>query len=205
MVWRWAHSLKWSVLLSMVRLASYALVLCLAFASSALLAETDLQHSYGLGRPVAPDEIAAWDIDVRPDGLGLPPGSGSVSQGEIIYAQQCASCHGETGTEGPYDVLVGRLADDAFPFARQPGTVKTLGNYWPYATTVFDYINRAMPFNAPGSLAPDEVYGLVAYLLYLNDILPSGTVLSAGNLPSIDMPSRHRFVPDNRRGGPEVR
>ena len=102
-------------------------------------------------------------------------------------------------------MLVGRLPGDAFPFAREPGTVKTIGNYWPYATTVFDYINRAMPFDAPGSLSSNEVYSLVAYLLYLNDIVPGDTTLSAENLAAIQMPSRKRFVPDNRRGGPEIR
>jgi cytochrome c len=183
----------------------YSFALLLSFAHPAYTAESDRPDSFGLGRPVDADEIAAWDIDVRPDGRGLPAGKGTVQQGAQIFSQKCAFCHGENGVEGPFDVLVGRLPDDAFPFGREPGTVKTIGNYWPYATTVFDYINRAMPFNTPGSLEADEVYALVAYLLHKNDIVPADTVLSADNLPAITMPARHRFVPDDRRGGPEVR
>ena len=182
------------------------LVVVLAGLSSpALTANKGVTEPYGLGRPVAASEIAKWDRDVKPDGSGLPPGEGSVKGGEKIYAQKCSACHGATGVEGPYDVLVGRLPGDAFPFAREPATVKTIGNYWPYATTVFDYIYRAMPFDAPGSLNASEVYSLVAYLLYLNDIVPGDAALSADNLAAIKMPSRDRFVPDDRRGGPEIR
>jgi cytochrome c len=183
----------------------YCFALSLSFTHPVHATETDQPDSFGLGRPVDAGEISAWDIDVRPDGRGLPEGKGSAQQGAQIFGQKCALCHGENGVEGPFDVLVGRLPDDAFPFGREPGTVKTIGNYWPYATTVFDYINRAMPFNAPGSLESDEVYALVAYLLHKNDIVPADTVLSADNLPAITMPARHRFVPDDRRGGPEVR
>jgi len=189
----------------MPRVLHRSLAFFLVVASSVIFAETDPQHSFGLGRSVSADEISAWDIDVRPDGQGLPTGAGSVQQGAEIYAQKCAFCHGVSGTEGPFDVLVGRLPDDVFPFAREPGTVKTIGNYWPYASTVFDYINRAMPFNAPGSLHSDEVYALVAYLLHLNEIVAADTVLSAENLAAISMPASNRFVPDTRRGGPEVR
>ena len=181
------------------------LALLLLCTNLSLAAEADSGDSFGLGRPVTAEEIAAWDIDVRPDGRGLPAGSGSVQQGSQIYMQKCASCHGKSGNEGPFDVLVGRLPGDAFPFAREPGAIKTIGNYWPYATTAFDYINRAMPYDAPGSLAADEVYALVAYLLYRNNIVPTDTVLSADNLAAIIMPARHRFVPDDRRGGAEVR
>ncbi|MBE9539808.1 MAG: cytochrome c [Proteobacteria bacterium] len=189
----------------MVRFLQLSFTFFLALESSLLFAEKGLPDTYGMGRTVAADEIAAWDIDVRPDGRGLPKGNGSVQKGGEIYAQKCALCHGASGTEGPFDVLVGRLSEDVFPFAREPGTVKTIGNYWPYATTVFDYINRAMPFTAPGSLRADEVYALVAYLLHLNAIVPANTVLSQENLPAITMPARHRFVLDDRRGGPEVR
>ncbi len=181
----------------------YCFILFLAIAHAAF-AEVTQSEPYGLGRPVNSDEIAAWDIDVRPDGLGLPRGMGSVQQGARTYARKCASCHGTNGVEGPFDVLVGRLPGDIFPFARKPGTIKTIGNYWPYTTTIFDYINRAMPFEAPGSLSTGEVYSLVAYLLYRNDIVAADTVLSAENLATIAMPARHRFVPDDRRGGSEV-
>src|SRR5439155_3656892 len=94
--------------------------------------------SFGIGRPATPAEIAAWDIDVGPDGVGLPPGRGTSADGAPIYASRCAGCHGKTGKEGPNDVLVGRLPGDAFPFARDPRALKTIGSYWPYATTAFD-------------------------------------------------------------------
>lgn len=183
----------------------FYLVLLLNFTYPVVASETTPPEKFNLGRPVSAVEIAAWDIDVRPDGTGLPAGTGSVQQGAKIYAQKCAACHGESGREGPFDVLVGRLPGDTFPFAREPATVKTIGNYWPYATTVFDYINRAMPSDAPGSLTANEVYALVAYLLYQNDIVAAGVILSADNLAAIVMPSRHRFVPDDRHGGAEVR
>ena len=117
--------------------------------------------SFGIGRPATPAEIAALDIDVGPDGAGLPPGRGTSADGAPIYAARCAACHGKTGKEGPNDVLVGRQPGDAFTFARDPRAPKTIGSYWPYATTVFDYIRRAMPPDAPGSLGDNEVYGLV--------------------------------------------
>ena len=185
---------------SCVRVIPALLFLCCTGAAAA-----EPEGGYGLGRPVSSTEIAAWDIDVSADGRGLPRGQGNVPSGEKLYAQKCAVCHGATGIEGPYNVLVGRLPGDAFSFARKPGTTKTIGNYWPYATTVFDYINRAMPFDAPGSLSADEVYALVAYLLYRNDIVPRNISLSQSNLAEIQMPSRDRFVPDNRKGGPELR
>ena len=181
-------------------------VFLLAFTGSALAAEASRPDSYNLGRSVDAAEISAWDIDVSPDGRGLPDGSGTVQQGEKIYLQKCASCHGEKGTGNrPFPALVGRFPDDAFPFGKDPSAVKTVGNYWPYATTLYDYVNRAMPFNDPGSLENNEVYALVAYILHKNEIVSSDTVLSAKNLAAISMPARHRFVPDNRHGGPEVR
>ena len=149
----------------------------------------------GLGRAATAAEIKAWDIDVMPDGEGLPPGSGTPAGGAKIYARKCAACHGPSGTEGPFDRLVGR--DQAL--------VRTIGNYWPYATTVYDYIYRAMPLGAPGSLVPDEVYSLVAYLLWRNEIIPETAVIDARTLPRVVMPARDRFVADDRRGGPEIR
>ena len=132
--------------------------------------------TFGIGRPATPAEIAALDIDVGPDGAGLPPGRGTAADGAPIYAARCAGCHGKTGKEGPNDVLVGRLPGDAFPFARDPRAPKTIGSYWPYATTVFDYIRRAMPPDAPGSLSDDEVYDLVAFLLVQNELIPADAV-----------------------------
>ena len=152
--------------------------------------------SFGLGRAATDQEIALIDIDVRPDGRGLPPGSGDVASGKLIYTTKCAACHGKTGIEGPQARLVG--ADTTI-------RAKTIGNYWPYATTVYDYINRAMPVNAPGSLTPDEVYSLTAYLLYANKIIDSGKIIDAKTLPEIKMPAHDLFIPDDRRGGPEIR
>ncbi len=146
-----------------------------------------------------------WDIAVRPDGKGLPPGRGTAQGGAALYAERCASCHGASGREGPFDRLVGREPRDGFPFGRDPRLVKTIGNYWPYATTLYDYIHRAMPLNAPGSLAPDQVYGLVAYLLWRNEIIADTAVIDAHTLPRGVMPAHNRFVVDDRRGGSEIR
>ena len=165
----------------------------------------DVPARLGLGRAATAEEISAWNIDVMPDGTGLPPGSGTAAQGVAIYARKCAACHGRTGTEGPFDRLVGREPRSGFPFGRDPRFVKTLGNYWPYATTLYDYVNRAMPLDAPGSLTPDEVYGLVAFLLWRNEIVTDTAVMNAQALPRVVMPAHDRFVIDNRRGGPEVR
>jgi S-disulfanyl-L-cysteine oxidoreductase SoxD len=167
-------------------------------------AATKEPATFGIGRPATPAEIAALDIDVGPDGAGLPPGRGTSADGAPIYAARCASCHGKTGKEGPNDVLVGRLPGDAFTFARDPKAPKTIGSYWPYATTVFDYIRRAMPPDAPGSLKDTEVYGLVAYLLSLNDLIPADAVIDADALPKVKMPAHDRFVPDTR-GKPKPR
>lgn len=164
-------------------------------------------QNLGFGRAAAPEEIAAWNIDVMPDGTGLPAGSGTVAQGQAVYAAQCAVCHGATGKEGPFDQLVGREPREGFPFGRDArlSSQRTIGNYWPYATTLYDYINRAMPYDRPRSLQPQEVYSLVAYLLYLNEIVPEDAVMDARTLPQVVMPARDRFVADNRRGGAEVR
>jgi len=154
--------------------------------------------TFGIGRPATPAEIAALDIDIGPEGAGLPPGRGTAADGAPIYAARCAGCHGKTGREGPNDVLVGRLPGDAFPFARDPRAPKTIGSYWPYATTVFDYVRRAMPPDAPGSLKDEEVYNLVAYLLAANELIPQDAVIDAASLPKVQMPARAHFVPDTR-------
>jgi cytochrome c len=164
--------------------------------------------TFGIGRPATPSEITALDIDVGPDGVGLPPGRGTAADGAPIFAARCASCHGKTGREGPNDVLVGRLPGDAFPFAKDPRAPKTIGSYWPYATTVFDYIRRAMPPDRPGSLRDDEVYGLVAYLLSANELIAPDAVVDAASLPKVKMPARDHFVPDSRgqiKAGPKPR
>lgn len=163
--------------------------------------------SFGIGREATSAEIQAWDIDVMPDGTGLPPGSGTVADGASIYEAKCASCHGVTGTEGPNDRLIGREPVEGFPFGQDATLLgqRTIGNYWPYATTIFDYILRAMPQNAPGSLTADEVYSLTAFLLHRNAIIPEDAVMTAGTLPHVVMPAHERFVLDNRRGGVEIR
>ena len=161
--------------------------------------------SFAIGHDATPAQIAALDIDFGPDGAGAPPGSGSVAEGKAVYNAKCVACHGLTGREGPNDRLVGREPDDAFPFGESRGTRRTIGNYWPYATTIFDYVNRTMPMTSPGSLASDEVYAVAAYILFLNEIIPEDAVMNAETLTAVVMPARNRFVPDDRVGGPEVR
>lgn len=178
-----------------------------AAAPSAPAYPNDWPDAFGFGREATEVEIAAWDIDIMPDGTGLPPGSGTVAQGADVYAAQCAACHGPTGTEGPNDRLVGREPREGFPFGQSPEmrSMRTIGNYWPYATTLYDYIHRAMPQATPGTLTPDEVYSLVAFLLHKNEIIAEDAVMNAETLPQVVMPARDRFVVDNRRGGAEIR
>ena len=161
--------------------------------------------SFGFGEAADAERIAAWDIDIGPDGEGLPAGRGTVERGETLYRLQCVQCHGLRGEGADYEALAGRVPGDAFPFAEEWRFPITVGSYWPYATTLFDYIRRAMPQAAPGTLPPNDVYALTAYVLHLNDLLEPGDTLDAGSLPRIVMPARDRFVRDDRRGGPEVR
>src|SRR6476660_6699974 len=148
----------------------------------------------GLGQQATAADIRPWDIDVAPSGEGLPPGRGTVPQGATVYAAKCAKCHGASGTEGPMDRLVGGQHSLA-----TTSPVKTVGSYWPYATTLYDYIHRAMPFDAPQSLKPDEVYALCAYLLHLNGIVPEDAVMDAQTLPRVVMPNHAGFTsPDPR-------
>jgi len=160
---------------------------------------------FDLGRDPAGDEIAAWDVDIMPDGEGLPAGSGTVEAGRSLYVDQCQRCHGVGGRGGPFDVLVGRLPDDRFPFALDPSAPRTIGSYWPWATTLFDYTRRAMPQDRPGSLGDAEVYSLTAYLLHLNGLLEADASIDRDSLPLIVMPARDRFMGDDRRGGEEIR
>jgi cytochrome c len=161
---------------------------------------------FGLGRPATAEEIAAWDIDVNPAGVGLPAGRATAADGGKVWAAKCASCHGARGEGNErYPRLVGRHPEEGFPFGRQLKYVRTVGNYWPYATTLYDYIHRAMPPTAPGSLAPAEIYGVVAWLLTENRIIAPGAVIDAVSLPRVQMPARDRFVDDDRTGGSEFR
>jgi S-disulfanyl-L-cysteine oxidoreductase SoxD len=159
-----------------------------------------------IGRVASNAEISAWDIDVSPTGAGLPAGRGSYTAGATLFAQKCAACHGSRG-EGlaSFPTLVGTEPREGFPFGRDFKYVKTIGNYWPYSTTLYDYIRRAMPLNAPGSLRSDEVYSLVAYLLAENGIVRRDAVVDSRTLPRVRMPARDHFVVDNRTGGPVFR
>lgn len=155
---------------------------------------------FDLGRTPASTEVAAVDVDVSPNGAGLPAGSGTVQQGAAVYAANCASCHGENG-EGkpPYPQLIGGPRGNV-DFATDPKIPRTIGNYWPYATTLFDYIRRAMPLTAPGTLNADRTYAVTAYLLAREGILPATARLDARSLVTVQMPARPRFVNDDRRG-----
>ncbi|HMD37247.1 MAG TPA: cytochrome c [Vicinamibacterales bacterium] len=169
-------------------------ILLAALATTIVLAQQPPQR-FGIGRPATDAEIKAEDIDIGPDGAGLPAGKGSAAEGATVYAAKCAQCHGKTGKEGPNDVLVGR---GAFPSGADTTSRRTIGNYWPYATTVFDYIRRAMPSPAPGTLKDDEVYALAAFLLAENEIIPRDAVLDAATLRKVVMPARDKFVADSR-------
>ena len=160
---------------------------------------------FGFGTPASAERIAAWDIDIGPEGEGLPPGRGSVERGETLYRLQCVQCHGLRGEGADYEALAGRTPGDEFRFSETNRFPITVGSYWPYATTLFDYIRRAMPQAAPGTLPAEDVYALTAYVLHLNRLLEPGDSLDAASLPRIVMPARDRFVRDDRRGGPEVR
>jgi S-disulfanyl-L-cysteine oxidoreductase SoxD len=167
--------------------------LCILGIVAAPLSSSAQLPSYGVGRAPTAAEIQAWNLTIPPDGNGLPPGRGTAALGKAIYVQRCASCHGETGQDPKYFVLVGgrgTLATDK-PF-------KTIGSYWPYATTLWSYIRRTQPFDEPGSLTPDEVYAVTAYLLNLNGIVKEDDGVDATALPRIRMPNRDGFVPDAR-------
>jgi cytochrome c len=151
------------------------------------------QSAYGIGRAATPAEIAGWNIDVDREGHNLPPGSGGVSHGHEVFDQQCAACHGAKGEGGVGDRLVGGQGTLA---TSKP--VRTVGSYWPYAPTLFDYIRRAMPQNAPQSLSNDDVYAVSAYILSLNGLLPADAVLGARTLSAVKMPNRKMFVDDPR-------
>ncbi len=158
---------------------------CLAAIAATSALATDF------GRAPTADEVALWDIDVRPDGKGLPQGSGTVDRGRTVFQENCAACHGDFGRDGIKDRLVGGQGTLA---TGKP--IKTVGSYWPYATTLFDYVHRAMPYQAPGSLSVDDTYAVTAYILSLNGILPKDAALDQDSLPKVEMPNRDGFVPE---------
>jgi cytochrome c len=156
------------------------------------------QERYGIGHVATPAEIAGWNIDVNGStGKNLPAGSGSVQRGQMIFDRRCAACHGAKGEGGIGDRLVGGEGTLA-----SANPIRTVGSYWEYAPTLFDYIRRAMPMNAPESLTSDEVYAVSAYVLYLNGLVPEDTTLDAKSLAAIKMPNRNGFIPDPR---PDIR
>jgi cytochrome c len=168
---------------------------------------------FDFGQPATPTDIEPLDIDVVPDGTGLPHGAGTAAEGAPLYRERCGHCHGFQGQGGLGEPLVGPEPTATAPFGPEyekwrgdrEDVPLTIGNYWPYATTLFDYINRAMPPADPGSLEPDDVYALVAWLLARNGIIREDAVMDRETLPKVLMPARDRFVADDRKGGAEVR
>jgi len=172
--------------MSMRRIVA-APVLAFVFAAGTALAQDS-----GLGKPLTESDIKQWDITVLPDGSNLPPGSGTPAQGAKIFAEKCSACHGEAGKGGvaPYfPALVGGQ-----PLTNGIDTVKTIANYYAYATTIFDYTRRAMPYNMPRSLTDDEVYSLTAYILALNKLIGDNDVIDAKTLAQVKMPNRDNFI-----------
>jgi cytochrome c len=163
------------------------LAACSAFAVGCCGA---LAEGPNLGKAASPAEIASWDVSIGPDGAGLPSGSGTPRQGEQVYLAKCLACHGEKGAGKPNDQLAGGRG------TLEPGQapVKTVGSFWPYATTVFDYVRRAMPLNEPKSLRDEEVYAVVAYILWLNGVIGENDTMDAQTLPAVRMPNRDGFV-----------
>ncbi len=164
--------------------------------SASLLGERRLlaqSPTFGLGHTPSPELLQTIDIEVTPDGKGLAPGTGTAAAGKDVYTRRCETCHGPTGKEGPQDVIVG--GQDSLNTDRP---LKTVGSYWPYATTLWDYIRRAMPFDHPGTLTPDELYGVTAYVLFMNGIVGELDALNQTTLPQVKMPNRNGFVVDPR-------
>ena len=160
----------------------------LSFACAAAGETVEAGH-FGYGETATAEQVAGWDIDVRPDGMGLPPGGASAEDGEMLYEDQCASCHGSFGEGvGRYPVLAG--GEGTLTEARPE---KTVGSFWPYASTLWDYIHRAMPFTQPETLTDEEVYAITAYVLYLNDLIEYDYELTQINLADIEMPNRNGF------------
>lgn len=168
----------------MRKLTCCGLVLTLILTSKFAWAQTP-----NLGKPLGPSDIAAWDINVLPDGTGLPPGSGTPAEGARIYSMKCATCHGENGKGGSNARLAG-----GDPI-KDMETEKTIANFWPFATTLFDYIRRAMPWRQPGTLSSNEVYSLTAYILSLNRLIGENEAMNAQTLPKVRMPNRNGFIP----------
>lgn len=185
---------------ALIGLAGIALTGCKLDARTDAVGE-ESPTRFGLGRVATQAEIAAEDVDVSPNGAGLPPGSGTPDEGAKVFAASCASCHGDHG-EGKapaYPQLIGGPKGNV-DFSSDAKIPRTIGNYWPYATTVYGYIRRAMPLTAPGSLSPDQIYAVTAFLLAREGIIPAGTRLDSATLVAVKMPERSHFVVDDRAG-----
>jgi S-disulfanyl-L-cysteine oxidoreductase SoxD len=161
----------------------FVVMLAIVLASDAAFGQAP-----NLGKPITPAELAAWDINVLPDGTGLPPGSGTPAEGTRIYAAKCSACHGENGKGGVNAALVGGAP------IKDMESVKTIANFWPFATTIFDYIRRTMPWRQPRSLTNDEVYAVTAYILSLNKLIGENDTMNAQTLPKVKMPNRDGFI-----------
>jgi len=170
--------------------AGFLIATIAAQVSAALPAQSP---TFGVGHAPRPDQLKQIDIDVTPDGKGLVPGHGTASAGKDVYTRRCETCHGPTGKEGPQEAISGGKGSLA---TSKPQ--KTVGSYWPYATTLWDYINRAMPFDHPSTLTPDEVYSATAYVLFLNGVVGEQDLLDETTLPKVQMPNRNGFVADPR-------
>lgn len=179
------------------RVAALALLLVGTLGCSSMAQTQPTAVHYGIGHTATPAQIQSWNIDVAPDGKNLPAGNGSVARGKEVYVNQCAACHGAQGQGGLGDRLVGGEGTLA-----TAAPVKTVGSYWPYATTLYDYIRRAMPFNAPQSLSNADVYAVSGYVLFLNGLVDERAVVDAKTLTDLKMPNRDGFVGDSR---PDVR
>ena len=156
---------------------------------SAMMTDASLAETPNLGKPIDEAAIAAWDISILPDGTGLPKGSGTPAQGAVIYADRCALCHGDNGKGGSAAALVSDRE-----IAGISASQKTIKNFWPYSTTIFDFIRRAMPFQMPRSLTDDEVYALTAYILAENKLIGANEMMNAQTLPKVKMPNRENFI-----------
>ena len=166
------------------RSRSVAVLIALALSATAAFAQAP-----NLGKPISPADMAAWDISILPDGTGLPPGSGTPAQGSRIYAEKCSMCHGANGKGGLAAALIG-----GEPLTSGIDTPKTIANFWPYATTLFDFTRRAMPWPKPRTLTNDEVYALTAYILRLNNLIGENDVMNGDTLPKVRMPNREGFI-----------
>ena len=164
----------------------------LAAPAIALVFAAGAASAQGLGKPLSESDLKQWDITILPDGTNLPPGSGTPAQGAKVFAEKCSACHGDAGKGAVapyYPALVGGQ-----PLTNGIDTVKTIANYYAYATTIFDYVRRGMPYNTPRSLTDDEVYSLTAYILSLNKLIGEGDVMDAKTLPQVKMPNRDNVI-----------